>query len=113
MKDVLSDKDAMKISRRITRGSINFSSHYRVKAEKRNIDEGEILKAIKDVDSIILIEDQGLEPKGHKYLMLLQKSSRYDMRIIISIKKDKINIVTAHIQNKRRRKVYEKWLKQR
>jgi len=53
----------------------------------------------------ISFEDQGEDLRGHRYALLFSKSSKYDLRIIISMKGKNI------IQNIKRRKVLEQWLK--
>lgn len=56
------------------------------------------------------MEDQGDEPQGHKYALLFSKSNKYDLKIVVSIKEKRLNVVTAHIQNIKKRKVYQEWL---
>ncbi len=92
---------------------ITFSKHFQTKLKIRNLTENEVNEILKSPNNIILIVDQGEEAEGHKLSLLLEKSNKYDLKIIISIKDKALNVVTAHIQNKKRRKVFEKWLNQR
>ena len=59
------------------------------------------------------MEDQGEDYRGHKYGLLFRKSNKYDLKIVISIKNKTLNVVTTYIQNRKRRKRLEKWLKMR
>ncbi|MEM5773195.1 MAG: DUF4258 domain-containing protein [Candidatus Aenigmatarchaeota archaeon] len=90
---------------------ITFSKHFYEKAKLRGINEEEIKNNLKNPKNLISVEDQGEEPEGHKYALLFSKSNKYDLKIIVSIKDKRLNVITSHIQNIKRRKVYEKWLK--
>lgn len=94
--------------------SITFSKHFsEEKVKLRGITEEEINKNFASHAKLIEVEDQGDDTKGHKYALLFSKSHRYDLRVIVSLKYKKLNVITAHIQNIKRRKVYEKWLGRR
>jgi hypothetical protein len=60
---------------------------------------------------LIDVEDQGDEEKGHKYAILFSKSNKYDLKVVISVKDKNVNVITAHIQNIKRRRLFGKWLK--
>jgi hypothetical protein len=91
---------------------ISFSKHfYEPKVQIRGISEEEIKNNLKNPVKLISFEDQGEDLRGHKYALLFSKSNKYDLRIVISIKDKNINVITAHIQNIKRRKVFEQWLK--
>jgi hypothetical protein len=40
---------------------------------------------------------------------MFEKSGRYDLKVVVSISADgaRANVITAHVQNKLKRKVYE------
>ena len=89
---------------------ITFSKHFYEKAKLRKITTKEILENLRNPVKLVAVEDQGIEELGHKYALLFSKSRKYDLKIVISIKNKKLNVVTSYVQNKKRRKVYEKWL---
>jgi hypothetical protein len=91
--------------------NINFSKHSYEKMQIRKISEEEVRNNLKNPTKLISFEDQGEDLHGHKYTLLFSKSHKYDLRIIVSIKDKNINVITAHVQNIKRRKVLEKWLK--
>ena len=92
---------------------VTFSKHFYKKSVIRGICADEIKAYLKFPSKLLIVEDQGQEHKGHKYGLLFKKSNKYDLKVIVSINDNKINVVTAHIQNIKRRKVYKKWLKKR
>ncbi len=94
-------------------GEITFSKHFSTRSNIRGITANEILEFLKFPENVKHIEDQGEEQQGHKYSLLFEKSSKYDLKIVVSIKDKALNVVTAHIQNRKRAKVLEKWLKSR
>lgn len=105
------DKDEMK-KILATIKEITFSKHFHdEKVKLRGISENKIIKNIKELGRLVYIEDQGKEPKGHKYAFLFSKSRKYDLKVVVAVKGNKLNVITPHIQNIKRRKVYEKWLK--
>lgn len=59
-------------------------------------------------DALCLVKDRGddRDPRGHKYLLLFDKSSRYDLKVVVSILAGKAKVITAHVQNKKRRRAY-------
>lgn len=92
--------------------TITFSKHFYEHAIKiRGISEEEVKNELKCTTKLISYEDQGFDERGHKYSLLFSKSNKYDMRIVVSIKDNNINVITTHIQNIKRRKVLEKWIK--
>ena len=94
--------------------SVTFSKHFQEeKVRLRGITEGEIKAHLNSPVKLIVMEDQGEEPEGHKYALLFSKSSKYDLKVVVSLKDKRLNVITAHIQNIKRRKVYEKWLRRR
>jgi len=90
-----------------------FSRHFQHKAKIRGISEEEVLSCLKNLQNLSYSEFQGDESQGSKYALLFRKSGKYDLKLVISIKDKTLNVVTAHIQNKKKRKVLEKWLKMR
>jgi len=91
---------------------IAFSREFREKVVKiRNITEDEIKQTLKQSNKLIFAEDQGEEELGHKYGLLFSKSSKYDLKVVVSIKHKRLNVITSHVQNIKRRKVFEKWLR--
>lgn len=93
-------------------GKISFSKEFIEKAVKiRGIPESEVIKNLKQLDKLIFAEDRGDEEKGHKYALLFSKSNKYDLKVVISIKDNNLNVITSHVQNIKRRKVLEKWLR--
>lgn len=91
--------------------TITFSKHfYDEKVKLRGINEKEVKTNLKLPDKLIAAEDQGKEPKGHKYALLFSRSNKYDLKVVVSVKNKSLNVITAHIQNIKRRKVYRKWL---
>jgi hypothetical protein len=98
----------------ISSDSITFSTHYyEPKVQTRGISEEEIKNNLKNPDKLLSFVDQGEEPQGHRYALLFSKSGKYDLRIVISLKDKTIKVITSHIQNIKRRKVFEQWLKKR
>lgn len=91
-------------------GTITFSKHFQKKSKIRGISEEEILSNLKNPETLENFEYQGEEPQGKKYALFFHKSNKYDLKVVVSIK-EALNVVTAHIQSKRRRKVLDKWLK--
>jgi hypothetical protein len=93
---------------------IGFSKHfYEPKVQIRNIQDHEIINSLKNPGKLIGFDYQGEDEKGEKYALLFNKSNKYDLRLIISIKDKSLNVITSHIQNIKRRKVLEQWLKKR
>ena len=91
---------------------ITFSKEFREKVVKiRNITKDEINQNLKQTGKLIFAEDQGEEELGHKYGLLFSKSSKYDLKVVVSIKDKRLNVITSHVQNIKRRKVFEKWLR--
>ena len=107
--------DAEEVKKKlISSESITFSAHYyEPKVQIRSIPEKEIINNLKNPDKLLSFIDQGEEPAGHRYALLFSKSSKYDLRIAVSIKDKNIKVITSHIQNIKRRKVFEQWLKKR
>lgn len=89
---------------------ITFSKHFNLKGTIRRIGMDEILLKLSTPADAIAMEDQGEEPKGHKYALLFKKLTNYDLKIVVSIKDSSLNIVTAYIINKKRRAAYLRWL---
>ncbi|MDE1869671.1 MAG: DUF4258 domain-containing protein [Candidatus Micrarchaeota archaeon] len=93
--------------------SITFSDHFAQKAKERGISSEEILNKIRSLDRLLLIEDQGDEPRGHKYGLLFGTTlSNYDLKVVVSIHSKSLNIITAHLQNVKKKKAYRRWLEQ-
>jgi hypothetical protein len=98
----------------ISSENITFSAHYyEPKVQIRGISEEEIIDNLKNPDKLLSFVNQGEEPQGHRYALLFSKSGKYDIRIVVSIKDKSIKVITSHIQNIKRRKVFEQWLKKR
>ena len=93
--------------------NISFSKHFQEKAKTRGIDEQEIMKCLASPDKLFETEDQGEDDKGHKYALLFKKSNKYDLRVIASVNGVNLNVITAHVQNIKRRKAYQKWVRKR
>jgi uncharacterized membrane protein len=92
--------------------TISFSKHfYEPKVQIRGISEEEIKNNLGNPTKLISFEDQGEDLRGHQYALLFSKSNKYDLKIVASIKDKNINVITTHIQNIKRRKVLERWLK--
>ncbi len=92
--------------------SVEFSRHFHEeKIRLRGITGEEIKYHISSPTKLIDVEDQGDEQKGHKYALLFSKSGKYDLKVVVSIKVRRLNVITAHIQSIKRRKVYQEWLK--
>jgi len=92
---------------------VSFTKHFQAKSAIRGIDHKDISALLASHDRLIDAEDQGEDDKGHKYALLFSKSNKYDLRVIVSIKGGNLNVITAHFQNIKRRKAYEKWLGKR
>ena len=92
--------------------TITFSKHfYDPKVRLRGINETEVTDNIRNPMKIEVVEYQGEDVKGYKYGLLFHKSNKYDLKVVISIKDKSLNVITSYVQNKRRRKVFEKWLR--
>jgi len=103
--------DEMKKKLKTTK-KITFSKHFNEpKVRLRGITEEDVRSYLEDPKKLEIVENQEHEPKGHKYGLLFRKSNKYDLKIVISIKGDSINVITSYVQNKKRRKVFEKWLR--
>ena len=90
---------------------ITFSKHFHdEKVKLRGITEDDIKANLRSLDKLIAVEDQGEEPEEHKYALLFSKLNKYDLKAVVSIKDKGLNVITAHIQNIKRRKVYKQWL---
>lgn len=90
---------------------ISFSKHFRHKAQIRGISEDEVIAHLKSPDYLEHSEYQGDEMGGEKYALLFHKSNKYDLKVVVSFRDKALNVVTAHIQSKRKRKVLERWLR--
>jgi len=94
--------------------SVTFSKHYyEPKVKIRGVLEDEILFNLKNPEKLVYVEYQGEDIRGHKYALLFSKSNRYDLKILVSMKDKSINVITTYIQNIKRRKVLDQWLKKR
>lgn len=94
--------------------NITFSKHFtEPKVTLRGISASYVGSLLKDPKQLETVIDQGEEAKGHKYALLFHESNKYDIKIIISIKGTNLNVMTAHKQNKKRRRVFEKWQKRK
>jgi len=92
--------------------TITFSKHfYEPKVRLRGINESEVTYNIRNPMKLEVVEDQGKDVKGYKYGLLFHKSNKYDLKVVVSIKDKSLNVITSYVQNKRRRKVFEKWLR--
>ena len=90
---------------------ITFTNHAEERLRIRQIPKEEILKRLHTLEKLIEIEDQGKEKGGHKLALFFSKSHKYDLKIVISIKGKKIKVITMHLQNIKKRKRLESWLK--
>ncbi len=93
--------------------NISFTRHFQEKAALRSIDCQDIHSCLALHDRLLDAEDQGEDDKGHKYALLFSKSNKYDLRVVVSVKGNNLNVITAHFQNIKRRKAYQKWLGKR
>lgn len=92
--------------------SINLSAHVKLKATiRKEISEEELVRRLKSLDGMVYCQYQGREYECDKYALIFDKSNKYDLRIIVSIKENSLTIVTAHVQNKKKRQRLERWLK--
>lgn len=92
--------------------STSFSAHVRLKMKIReDISEDSLIEHIKHPESLAYCQYQGKEYGCDKYELIFDKSNKYDLRIIVAIKETSLTVITAHIQNKKKRKRLEKWLK--
>ncbi|HVA82547.1 MAG TPA: DUF4258 domain-containing protein [Candidatus Aquilonibacter sp.] len=90
---------------------ITFSEHFFEKAKARNIRQEDVIRQVKSLEQLVEIADQGDDPRGHKYGLLFKTGlSNYDLKVVISLRSKSLNIITAHLQNVRKRKGYRKWL---
>ena len=90
---------------------IEFTRHAIHKLKIRGIPEEEVIKNLKDPKELIAVEDQGEEKGSQKFALLFSKSRKYDLKVVISIKNGRIKVITAHIQNIKKREKLRKWLK--
>jgi len=74
---------------------------------RRGIGMEEAERLLRQPDGLASVYDKGDDPRGHKYVLLFEKSSRYDTKIVISVLGGRINVITTHVQNRKRRKVNE------
>ena len=92
--------------------TITFSKHFfEPKVKLRGIKESEVTDNIRNPIKLEVVEDQGEDVKGYKYGLLFYKSNKYDLKVVISIKDKSLNVITSYVQNRKRRKVFEKWLR--
>jgi hypothetical protein len=65
-----------------------------------------VISYLRNPEALEHFEYQGEEPEGKKYALIFNKSNKYDLKVVISVK-EALNVVTAHIQSKRKRKVLD------
>lgn len=66
--------------------TITISKHFHLRAKIRGITEKEILSYLKNPEALDHFEYQGKEPEGQKYALIFNKSNKYDLKVVISIK---------------------------
>lgn len=90
-----------------------FTKHFLQRAEIRSIDPEYIKTLLQTLEKLEYVIVQESSESEIKLELIFAKSRKYDLRVIISIKErqKQINIITAHIQNKKKRKRLEKWLR--
>ena len=93
--------------------AISFSTHFLQRRAIRGISEEEIRQNLAAPTRLMHLEAQTGEAEVEKYALLFARSGQYDLKVVISIKNKRLNVVTAHIQNVKRRRRYEKWLRQK
>jgi len=87
-----------------------FTEHFYERQRYRKISEARIRERLKDCKDLIDVQDKGLtEHARHTFSLLFKMSDHYDLRVVISIKGKDLRIVTAHIQDIRKRKGLRKW----
>lgn len=93
---------------------INFTAHAKFRLEQRiEIDESMIIGNLRKPRKMVSAEIQQKGAGGVVYAVYFRKSNKYELKVVFSIDKRTLNIITAHIQNIRRRKANEKWLRKR
>jgi len=87
--------------------------HFLEKSHIRGIEPDYVKELLISLENLVAIKVQEEKEDETKLELIFEKSRKYDLRVIISVKENKkvINIVTAHIQSKKKRKRLEKWLR--
>ena len=91
--------------------TITFSKHFNEKAIIRGINRDSLIAMLKTPERITAVEYQGYENGGHKYGILFNIMSNYDLRVIFSVSGKDLNVITAHIQSIKKRKRFLEWQK--
>ena len=91
--------------------TITFSKHFNEKAIIRGLNKDSLTGMLKNPEQITAVEYQGYENGGHKYGIPFNIMSNYDLRVIFSISGKGLNVITAHIQNVKKRKRFVEWRK--
>jgi hypothetical protein len=89
---------------------ITFSLHFdEPRVRVRRIERSEVESMLRDPYRLQMVEDQGPGFSGWNYALMFERSGRYDLKIVVAISADgaRANVITAHVQNKLKRKVYE------
>ncbi len=89
---------------------IIVGAHVLNKFNERPITEEQIKSMIWDPKNLVNAEIQKDEI-SEKYRLIFRKSGKYDLIIVIRLINSHLKIITAHIQNKKRTKITEKWRK--
>ncbi len=93
------DKNVLK--KKLENKKIILTKHFLEKASVRGIDPNYVENLLKTLEKFVTAIVQEEKENEIKLELLFEKSRKYDLRAIISIKEKKkcINIITAHIQN--------------
>jgi hypothetical protein len=87
-----------------------FTEHFYERQRYRKISEAKIRECLEDLKDLIDVQDKGLTEHGrHTFSLLFKMLDNYDLRVVISVKEKDLRIVTAHIQDIRKRKGLRKW----
>lgn len=89
---------------------IIVGAHVLNRFNERLITEEQIKSLLWDPKNLVNAEAQKDEI-SEKYRLVFRKSGKYDLIIVIRFINLHLKIITAHIQNKKRTKITEKWRK--
>lgn len=108
----MAEENNLELFNEILKGveKITVTKHFKTKAESRGIKEADVVNMLRDSKNLVAVTYQGYENGRHKYGILFKILSNYDLKVVVSVSGKELNIVTAHIQNVKKRKRFLTWL---
>ncbi|MDE1869065.1 MAG: DUF4258 domain-containing protein [Candidatus Micrarchaeota archaeon] len=90
---------------------VSFTKHAEERLVQRNINKDEILKSLYELKDLVSVEVRGSDEDlfGQEYTLRFKKLSNYDLVVVITIKAEKVEVVTAYYPDKKKEKRYKEW----